>query len=97
MQNITRDNHYIPQAVLRQWSNDGERVHAYRILVSHSEVPEWELRSISGTAYHRDLYASFTGDEGLDEFEQWIEKEFETPGLETINKLVLERRLSQME
>ena len=97
MQNITRDNHYIPQAVPHQWSNDGERVHAYRILVSHSEVPEWELRSISGTAYHRDLYTSFTGDEELDEFEQWIEKEFEIPGLEAINKLVLERRLSQME
>ena len=43
---ITRDSQYIPQATLRRWSEDGNRVWAYRLLVSHPNVLEWEPRSI---------------------------------------------------
>ena len=92
--NITHNNHYVPQATLTRWSNDGHHIHAYRILVAHSDVPEWRPRPISGIAYQPDLYTSFSGDEELDEFEHWIGKEFETPGLEAIDKLILQRRLS---
>ena len=93
MTNIAHKNHYVPQSTLSRWSDVNNQIHAYRILVSHSEVPEWRPRPISGIAYQPDLYTSFSGDAELDEFEHWIEKEFETPGLEAIDRLILQRRL----
>lgn len=97
MKNITRNNHYVPQATLSRWSSDNIYIHAYRILVSHPNVPEWTLRAISGIAYQPDLYTTFSGKEELDEFEHWIEREFETPGLEAIDKLLAQRRLSPVD
>jgi len=94
MPNIARDSHYVPQATLRRWSEDGQHVQAYRILVSHSEVPEWTLRSIRGLAYQRDLYTTFAGGQELDEFERWIAKEYEEPGFDAVNKLVARHRLT---
>ena len=94
MPNLTHDSHYVPQATLRCWSDDGNRVYAYRILVSRAEVPEWELRSIRGLAYQPDLYTSFSGGQEVDEFERWIAREYEEPGLEAIDKLLARARLS---
>ena len=39
MANPARDNHYVPQAALRRWSADATCVYAYRLLVSHEDVP----------------------------------------------------------
>lgn len=94
MPNITRNSHYVPQSSLRRWSDDGIRVYAYRILVSRTEVPEWELRPIRGLAYQPDLYTTFSGGREVDEFEQWITREYEEPGLEAVNKLLTRTRLS---
>jgi hypothetical protein len=51
--NITRNNHHVPEATLKRWSTDGERVWAYRLLVSHRGVRNWRRELISGlTRYH---------------------------------------------
>jgi hypothetical protein len=84
---FTRDNHFVPQAYLRRWSDDGTRVHRYRTLVSDNRVPEWKLRPIRGVAYHRDLYTSFTGGREVDDFETWIKTEFEDPAFQALEKV----------
>jgi hypothetical protein len=94
MSNLAHKNHYVPQSTLCRWSKDGTHVQAYRILVSNQNVPEWKPRAISGIAFQPDLYTVFEGDEELDEFECWIGKEFETPGLEAIDRLISQRRLT---
>lgn len=91
---IARDSHYVPRAMLRRWSSDGTHLFAYRILVSRSEVPKWQRRSIRGLAYHRDLYTVFAGDHELDDFERWLSSEYEQPGLEAIDKLLHHSRLT---
>ena len=91
---ITRDSHYIAQASLRRWSIDGTRVYAYRTLVSRPEVPEWRLRPIRGLAYQPDLYTSFAGGREVDDFEHWIAKEYEDPGLEAVDKLLANCRMT---
>ena len=48
MSEITRESHYVPQATLRRWSEDGVNVHAYRLLVSHQNVPEWQPHALRG-------------------------------------------------
>ena len=91
---LARDSHYVPQATLRRWSDDGTHLYAYRILVSSPNVPEWRRRPIRGLAYRRDLYTVFGGGEELDDFERWLSSNYEQPGLEAIDKLVRRARLT---
>jgi hypothetical protein len=85
---ITHNNHFVPQAYLKHWSKDGDNIWCYRILVSHAKVPYWELQPIRGVAYRRDLYTSLVGGQEVDEFERWLETEFETPAQEAIERAV---------
>lgn len=97
MSQVTHDNHYVPQMYLKQWSNDGLQVWAYRILVSHDNVPKWTRRSISQVAYFRDLYTDIKDGEEIDEFEKWLEAEFENPAQESIRKVIKDNPLSSLD
>ena len=94
MPQTVRDSHYVPQATLRRWSVDGTRVHAYRVLVSREEVPAWELRSIKHVAYQRDLYIVASGGKKSDDFEHWVQREYEDPGFEAIEDLLASRQMT---
>src|SRR2546430_11571898 len=72
----THDNHFLPQAYLKPWSQDGNQVWAYRILVSNQAVPPWTRRSIRGTAFHQHLYTEISEGQERDDFERWIEAEY---------------------
>lgn len=85
---ITHANHYVPQAVLKRWSIDGTQLFTYRILVPNENFPVWKLRAVSGVAFHRDLYTVCVGGKELDDFEKWVNVEYEQPGLEAIDKLL---------
>lgn len=91
---VVRDNHYVSCGLMRRWSEDGLRIHAYRTLVSHRDVPSWSAESIRNVAYARDLYTNVEGGTERDDFEKWIETEYETPGLAAVDKLVGGRQLS---
>lgn len=97
MSHLIHDNHYVPQLYLKQWSNDGLQVWAYRILVSHDKVPEWRHRSISQVAYLRDLYTEIEDGEEVDEFEKWLESEFENPVQESLRKVLKDNPLSPLD
>jgi len=86
--NITRDSHYVPEAILKRWSLNGTHVYAYRILVPDARVPEWQSIGIRSLACKRDLYTVFSGDREVDDFERWLNVEFEHRGLEAIDRLV---------
>jgi len=92
---LSRDSHFVSQAYLRNWSEDGHTIQAYRILVSRESVPEWSLRDIRGLAFRRDLYTRIdsAGNES-DELERWIADEIESPALVSINRAVNNQRLS---
>jgi DNA-binding HxlR family transcriptional regulator len=88
MSQITHDNHFVPQAYLKRWSNDGIHIACYRTLVSHKNVNEWQRLPIRGIAYQRDLYTSLVDAQESDEFEKWITTEFEAPANDVIEKLI---------
>jgi hypothetical protein len=94
-QQIARDNHFVPQALLRRWSYDGTTVWAYRLLVPDSRVPEWERLPTRGLAYRRDLYTGVHGNQERDDFERWISSEFEQPGNAAIDKVLRGDRLKR--
>jgi hypothetical protein len=94
MNQVTHDNHYVPKVYLKQWSDDGLHVWAYRLLVSNENVPEWNHRSMDKTAFLRDLYTEIENEEEIDEFEKWLEFEFENPVQESIRKVLKDNPLS---
>lgn len=95
MKQITKRNHYIPQALLKNWSLDGNQICAYRTLVSHEKVNEWNMRSISESAYQFDLYTNTNNDVKEDNFERWIKLEFEDPGILSIRKALKNQKLGR--
>jgi hypothetical protein len=95
MSQITHDNHFVPQLYPKQWSDNRSRIWGYRILVPHQNVEKWTLRAIRGVAFQRDLYTSISKGREVDEFEKWLEAEFETPVQNSIARVVQEKPLKQ--
>lgn len=92
MQTTTR-NHYVPQAYLRKWSEDGVNIYLYNRLVSHDKVPLWCKKNIKNICYSSNLYSN-TQKMEIDEFEEWITLEVETPYLAIVNKILEGESLS---
>ncbi|MHB8775120.1 MAG: DUF4238 domain-containing protein [Bellilinea sp.] len=97
MQQITHDNHFVPQLYLKQWSDDGLNVWSYRTLVSHERVPEWVCRPIRGVACQRDLYTTYENGVEVDDFEKWLEEEFEKPVQKSLRKVLKDNSLSALD
>ncbi len=86
--NITKNNHYVPQFYLRNWSKDGKTIFVYRTLVSDKEVPLWTRTSIEHIASHQHLYTILVDGEPNDYYEKWFNSEFETPAQPAIEKVI---------
>ncbi len=80
-------NHSIPRAYLRGWSTDGTRVWARRLLVPTATYPEWEQRPIRSLAAYDHLYTSVREGNESDDFERWINQEFESPAAEPLSRV----------
>lgn len=93
MSQVTRNNHFVPQAYLRRWADDTGCVYRYRLLVSEKSVPLWSKSSVRGLANKTDLYTLIEDDKELDEYERWFEREFETPAQEAIDRAICGTRL----
>lgn len=76
---ITHNNHYIPQFYLKNWSQDGSSIFAYSLLVPDTRIPYWNRRNIKSTAVWNDFYTRNEGIKEIDDFEKWFDKEFESP------------------
>ncbi|HBO2455865.1 DUF4238 domain-containing protein [Pseudomonas aeruginosa] len=92
MGHIKKDNHYVPQAYLRQWAVEG-KISTYRLLVPHEKCALWKSHSPSSIAKHQHLYTYFSGTEDSDEIERWLDRDFENPAIPSIAKVVREDRL----
>lgn len=99
MSNISRDHHYIPQFYLKQWSNSNmSHIWEYKLLVSHVDVPEWQLASIKGAiGWHRDLYTGIIDEQEIDEVEHWFDQEIENPAQKIFEKINNNSKLSKQE
>ncbi|WP_123717011.1 DUF4238 domain-containing protein, partial [Pseudomonas poae] len=71
MQQLRKDNHYVPKLYLKQWA-DKDQILTYRLLVPSDNVPLWKKQSLKGIAFHQHLYTYLAGQEETDEFERWL-------------------------
>jgi len=82
-----RDNHYVPILYLKSWSSSLGRTWIYRAFVSHDRIPLWKETSFKGVAYHTHLYTRVVAGQETDEFEKWLDREFESPAAEPLRKI----------
>jgi Protein of unknown function (DUF4238) len=92
---LTRDNHFVPQLYLKNFATASGEVCEYRILVSHSNVPEWKSVNVAGTGYEKNLYTRIVRGEEADDIEQWLNREFESPVKEPFQKVLAEKELTE--
>jgi hypothetical protein len=92
MHQIHKDNHYVPKLYLKQWAKKGV-ISTYRLLVPNEKTPLWKTHSLKGIAYQEHLYNYVVAGEQTDEFERWLDSEFEAPAEDVINRVVSEQRL----
>ncbi|MEL7570097.1 MAG: DUF4238 domain-containing protein [Eubacteriaceae bacterium] len=87
MSQITHKNHYVPQFYLKNWSNNGQTIWTYNILVSDNKVPLWRETAISSTAALKDFYTREINEEEYDDFEKLLNDDFEMPAKIVIDKV----------
>src|SRR6185437_6304634 len=92
---LTRKNHYVPQLYLKHFASTDGRLFHYRTLVSRDSVREWKPINIAGADYQSHLYTRTLAQGDSDEIELWLNKEFETPAAQSINKAINDERLSK--
>lgn len=88
-------NHYVPECYLKRWADSEQKIFVYRTLVAHSNVPTWKAHSISAIAYQKHLYTQIVSGQESDEFELWLDKEFESPASEALDKAARGHPLSR--
>lgn len=93
-QELRTDSHYVPSTYLKRWSVD-EKIWTYRLLVPHARYPVWKPYSLSAIPKHRHLYTRIAAGRETDEFERWLDREFESPADAVLERAVTERRLSR--
>jgi len=89
-----RKNHYVSCGYLKRWALSEKGLWVYRTLVSHPKVPIWKQTSVRGVAYHSHLYTRLVGGAESDDFERWLDSEFETPAQEVLAKATSDSRLT---
>jgi hypothetical protein len=92
--NFHRDNHYVPCEYLKHWATPAKKVWAYRILVAHNKQHLWKASSLRGVAYHSHLYTRITAGVESDEIEKWLDREYETPVEDVLQKVTTDSRLT---
>jgi hypothetical protein len=97
MSNYRRDHHYVAKSYLRRWAPDGVHVQAYRTLVADAGERLWKLRSITGLAYVEHLYTRLVNGVATDDFERWLDQQFESPTQEVLRKATNDQPLSRAE
>ncbi len=92
---LKRHNHYAPGMYLRRFASGEGKVFSYRCLVPDVRYPEWTSHSPSALAAHENLYVRL-GDEGeTDELETWLDRVFESPAQEEIEKAVKQKSITK--
>jgi hypothetical protein len=89
-----RDNHYVTRAYLRHFASSKGRVFTYRTLVPCREIPLWKERSVKGVGHLSHLYTRIAAGRETDEIERWLDRDFEAPAADPLQKATSGRRLT---
>lgn len=95
MNEFRANNHYVPELYLKQWRDSSNKICVYKTLVSHENERVWKKHSASAIAYQRHLYTQLISGKESDELERWLDRNYESPAKEAIEKATNDRKLSR--
>lgn len=93
MGEISRNNHYVPQFYLENWSTN-KKLWKYQLLVSSENVPIWSCVSVKYTASQDNLYVRVEKESEMDDFEKMFDYQFESVSKNAIEKAINDEKLS---
>lgn len=93
MNEISRNNHYVPQFYLENWGTQN-KIWKYQLLVSNEKVPLWTNNSIKHTASCDNLYVRVEKDSEVDDFEKMFDSKFESATKKAMDKAINDEKLS---
>lgn len=88
MNNISRNNHFVPQMYLEAWKNENNKIWTYDLLVSNDKCNLWKEKSTKSIASQQDFYIMLKKKEEADDIEKYTNEKFETPASKPLKKAV---------
>lgn len=95
--NLSRNNHFVAQMYLDAWKNENNKVWTYDLLVPNEKCNIWNERSTKSIASQQDFYIRLNEDTEVDDIEQYLNNQFETPASIPMKKAVNGEKLLQEE
>ena len=84
---LSRDNHYVPQFYLRQWSNDGNTIHCYDTVARNAMQPLWRNAHIKSACCWKDFYTLDYSGSLDDSIEHLFSSEYEANASAAIRRV----------
>ena len=94
MNNISRNNHFVPQMYLDAWKNENSKIWTYDLLVPNDKCNLWNEKSTKSIASHQNFYIVLKKKEEADDIEKYINEKLETPDSKPLKKAVEGKELS---
>lgn len=94
MNNISRNNHFVPQMYLDAWKNENSKIWTYDLLVPNDKCNLWNEKSTKSIASQQNFYIVLKKKEEADDIEKYMNEKFETPASKPLKKAVEGKELS---
>lgn len=97
MNNISRNNHFVPQMYLEAWKNDNNKIWTYDLLVPNEKCNLWNEKSSKSIASQQNFYILIKDKEEADDIEKYLNEKFEMPASKPLKKAIKGEKLSDDE
>lgn len=97
MNNISRNNHFVPQMYLDAWKNKNNKVWTYDLLVPNENCNLWNERTTKSIASQQNFYIVLKDKEEADDIEKNLNEKFEMPASKPLKKAIRGEELSDDE
>ena len=97
MNNISRNNHFVPQMYLDAWKNENNKVWTYDLLVPNENCNLWNERTTKSIASQQNFYIMLKDNEEADDIEKYLNEKFEMPASKPLKKAIKGEELSDDE
>ena len=72
MNNISRNNHFVPQMYLEAWKNENNKIWTYDLLVPNEKCNLWNEKSSKSIASQQNFYIVLKDKEEADYIEKYL-------------------------
>ncbi|KWW35852.1 MAG: hypothetical protein F083_2390 [bacterium F083] len=91
---VSRNNHYLSQMYLRNWTRD-RKVYVYNLLVPDERIPLWIKRGTASIGSYDSMFVRLSNGEEVDDIEKDFAKNYEDPAKDALDKAINGRQMTE--